>query len=117
MLPILVTHRKRGCHCKHQVEDVVVGSYVWFSEDQQSRLGKVLSVDSTSPRSIMVQLYAPQVNVVSLARAKFQSTRDQEGEPKVTRITMHQMQLRLQLLTTRGFLSTTDRRRLIKVLA
>ena len=101
----------------YQAEQLEVGGFVWFSENQQSRLDKILVVNVTSPRPVTVQTFVPQTNVVSLSRARFRAARHEEGgKPKVTRITMHQIQLRFQQLTTRGFLGAADRRRLDKLL-
>ena len=102
----------------HLAEELKLGSFVWFSEDQQPRLGKILAVEPSSPRPIIVEIYAPQANAVSLPKAKFAVARDQTtGEAKLTKITMHQVQLKFKALTARGFLTAGDRRRLTKCLS
>ena len=91
----------------------VVGSFVWYSHNQQPYLGQVVSVDPSVPRPIVVQRYRPQANAVSLPRASFQRAVDAEtGEPVLSHLTLPQVQLRFESLTTRGFLSAKDRRRL-----
>ena len=101
----------------YQAESLQVDSFVWFSEEQQPRLGQVVSVDVSSPRPITVRLYEPQANAVSIPRVRFVRVVNQDtGEPKVTQITMHQVVLSLQRLTVRGFLQATDRLRLQRCL-
>ena len=101
----------------YKAEELKVGTFVWFSEEQQPRLGEVVSVDASSPRPITVKLYEPQANAVSLPRARFVKAREADSDAtKVTQITMHQVVLRLQHLTVRGYLQAADRRRLQRCL-
>ena len=89
---------KNGYHqeleADYHAEQLEVGGFVWFSENQQPRLGKILAVDATSPRPVTVQMFVPQANAASLSRVRFRAARHEEGgKPKVTRITIHQIQL------------------------
>ena len=112
----LLTHHQE-LEADYQAEQLEVGGFVWFSENQQPRLDKILAVDVTAPRPVTVQMFVSQANAASLSRARFRAARHEEGgKPKVTRIMMHQIQLRFQQLTTRGFLGAADRRRLDKLL-
>ena len=95
-----------------------VGSFVWFSEDQSPRLGKVVSVERTSPRPVALQLYEPKRSPEGLHRASFRPMRETEsGEPKMTKITLLQIMLRVKQLSARGFLQASDRRKLLRCLA
>lgn len=90
-----------------------IGSFIWYSVKQQPRLGQVVSVDPTVPRPLVVEVFEPQSNSVSLPRAKFRRAQDVDtGNPKVDHITLHQVRMSFDKLTTRGFLSTKDRMRL-----
>ena len=99
-------------------EPPAVESFVWFSENQQPRLGRVLSVDRTAPRPVQVQLYEPQATGEGIQRSRFRPVREEEtGQMKVTRITLHQIMLKLEKLSARGYLLAADKRRLLKCLA
>ena len=96
-----------------QMSGPAIGSFVWYSEDQQPRLGQVVAVDRTSPRPITVQIFQPQANAVSLPRARFRLARETEsGEAKATNITRHQIMLQFRNLTARVYLSASDKRKL-----
>ena len=89
------------------------GSFIWYSVQQQPRLGRVVSVDPTVPRPVVVEVFVPQANAVSLPRAKFRLSQDEDtGKPKVDHITLHQIRLRFDQLTPRGFLRPSDRAKL-----
>ena len=75
-------------------------------------------MDPSVPRPIVVQLFRPQSNADSLSRARFRGALDdQTGEPILCHLTLHQIQLRFPMLTTRGFLPSKDRRRLLNHLS
>ena len=94
-----------------------VGSFVWFSENQAPKLGRVREVDPTNSRPVVLQRYAPQSNATRLHLARFQAEHAKEtGEPEVTRITPHQIIFKVKQLTTRGFLAAADRRKLASCL-
>lgn len=97
MSDIVVYHPLLDVHGDLDVPQV--DTYVWFSQNQQPFLGKVM-VDPTVTRPIVVQLYRPQVNAVSLPRARFQGAVDNDtGEPIVFHLTLPQIQLRFDSLT------------------
>ena len=90
-----------------------IGTYIWYSVKQQPRLGQVASVDPTVPRPLVIEVFAPQSNAVSLPRAKFRRSMDVDtGKPQVDHITLHQIRLSFDKLTPRGYLSPKDRTRL-----
>ena len=90
-----------------------VGSFVWFSEKQAPKLGRVLEVDPSNSRPVVLQRYSPQSNATRLHLARFQSEQAKAtGEPEVTRITLHQIIFKVKQLTDRGFLAAADRRKL-----
>lgn len=94
-----------------------VGSMVWFSQDQMPVLGKVLTVDPTTPRPVVVQVYEPQTNVQRIQMARFRPAADSEtGEPSLARLTLHQILINFQQLTSKGYLQQDDRRRLVRCL-
>ena len=94
-----------------------VGEYVWYAVKQQPRLGRVVAVDPTVPRPIVVEVYEPQANATSLPRARFRRAIDEDsGDPRVDHITLHQIQLCFPTLTSRGLLTSQDRKRLQKCL-
>ena len=76
MCDVLVYHPLLDSHGDLEVPEV--GSYVWYSHNQQPFLGQVISVDTTVPRPIVVQRFRPQANAVSLSRASFQRAVDTE---------------------------------------
>lgn len=93
------------------------GTFVWFVVRQHPRLGRVVSIDPTISRPIVVEVFEPQANAVSLPHAKFALTTDLEThEPKVNQITLHQVILRFENLTRQGYLTAADRRKLLKCL-
>ena len=94
------------------------GSFVWFAVNQQPRLGRVVSVDPTLSRPIVVEVFEPQANAVSLPRARFVLSQDPDTqEPRISNITLYQVILRFESLTQRGYLSAADRRKLQDCLA
>ena len=69
-----------------------VDSFVWFSEDQQPRLGKVLEVDPSVSRPITVHLYSPQAGAKDITRARFHPTTDPEtNQPMLKQLTVPQV--------------------------
>ena len=88
------------------------GSFVWFAEAQQPRLGRVESVDPTNPRPLTVLLFTPQANARNLSQARFAPARDEDDQHLLMSLTLHQVKLRFPRLTSRGYLSTSDRRKL-----
>ena len=94
-----------------------VGSMVWFSQEQMPVLGKVLSVDPSTPRPVVVQVCEPQTNVQRIQLARFRpSVGSEMGEPTLAKLTLHQILLRFKQLTSKGYLPIEDRRRLMKCL-
>ena len=90
---------------------------MWYAVSQQPRLGKVLSVDPTVPRPVVVEVFEPQANAVGIARARFVRALDPDASsPYVDQITLHQIRLQMQHLTPKGYLTTKDRKRLEKCL-
>lgn len=62
--------------------------------NQQSRLGKVISVDPTVPRPVVVEVYVPQAKGKSLPRARFVPAKDVDtGHSHLDQITLHQIRL------------------------
>ena len=94
-----------------------VGSFVWFAHKHQPCLGQVLSVDPTVSRPLMVKIFSPQASAVSLARAKYKAVFDDEGEPQVQQITVHQVRIRFKELSKRGFLPAKVRGQLRRCLS
>ena len=87
-----------------------VGQFVWYAVNQRPRLGQVMSVDPTVPRPVVVEVFEPQANAVSLPRARFRRSLDRDsGKPRVDHITLHQVKVRFEGLTPRGLLKGTDR--------
>lgn len=94
-----------------------IGHFVWYAVNQSPRLGKVVMVDPTVPRPVVVEVYEPRAKASSLPNARFRPAMDQEsGEPKVDKITLHQIKMSFSRLTPRGLLGTTDRNRLRRCL-
>ena len=99
------------------VQVPAVGSYVWYSDKQRPQLGRVCEVDPSSPRPIVVQLYAPHPGAPDLTRARYGLTADQEThEPILRRLSIPQILLRLPTLSPRGFLTSKDRARLTQLI-
>ena len=98
------------------IEVPEVGSFVWFAEGNQPRLGRVSTVDATLPRPLAVDLFEPRSGARSLARASFKLVRSADTDETVQRrITIQQVRLRFAHLTARGYLTTKDRVRLRKI--
>ena len=113
---VLAYHPLVDVHGDLEVPEV--DSFVWFNHMQQPALGQVVTVDPTVPRPIVVQLYRPQGNAKSIAHARFKRASDrQTGKPILHHLTLHQIQLQFPTLTTRGFLSTGDRARLLRLIS
>ena len=90
-----------------------VGTYVWYSHNQQPYLGQVVSIDPSVSRPVVVQRFRPQANAESLPRAKFQRAVDPDtGKAILSHLTLPQVQLQFDSLTARGYLSAKDRRKL-----
>ena len=90
-----------------------VDSFVWFSEDQLPRLGKVIEIDPSVSRPITVHLYSPHPGAPDIARARFQPALDQDtNQPILQQLTLAQVILRVPELTSRGFLPPADRKSL-----
>ena len=97
---------------------ISTGEFVWFAEGTQPRLGRVVSVDLSVPMPILVNYYVPRVGARDISRASFVLQMDEdEGGPRSTRLTIHQVQLRFPSLTARGFLRAQDRRRLLRCIS
>ena len=98
--------------------DVVVpevGSFVWFSEDQQPRLGRVKEIDPSVSRPVAVHLYSPQPGASDISRARFRPVTDPEtNQPLLRQLTIPQVILRFPKLSRTGFLTVRDRRELSK---
>ena len=95
-----------------------VGEFVWFAEGTQPRLGKVVSVDPSVPRPVLVNYYVPRTGARDISKAIFILQMDaEERRPCSTRLTVFQVRLRFPSLTARGFLSSRDRRRLLQCIS
>ena len=96
----------------------VEGSMVWFSQDQRPVLDKVVSVDPSSPRPVVLHVHVPQSPGKRLHLTRFEpSVNEPAGDPVLARITVHQILTEVQQLTGRGHLSSQDRRRLVNCLS
>ena len=105
-------------HTSGDLQTPALGQMVWFSQDQQPVLGKVVSVDPSSPRPIALHVYISVSPGKRLHLARFgPSVSVATEEPVLARITLHQILLEIQPLTSRGYLSSKDRRRLVKCLS
>ena len=90
-----------------------VDSYIWFSENQQPRLGRVKEVDPSVARPVTVQLYSPHPGAPDITRARFYPASDTESnQPLLKQLTIPQVILRVPSLTVRGYLSAADRKAL-----
>ena len=92
-----------------------VSSFVWFSEDQQPRLGQVKEIDPSVSRLVTSYLYSPQPGASDITRARFHPATDPDtGQPLLRQLTITQGILRVHSLTPRGHLSVKDRRILMR---
>ena len=103
-------------------EEVVmpeVDSFVWFTLDQRPCLAKVVAVDASLPRPLTVRLYEALGLRDDFVFDSFGPAVNPEAEegPMVKQIAVHEVIFRFDRLTTRGFMSATVRRRLLKVLS
>ena len=99
------------------IEVPKMGTYVWYSMDQQPRLGKVVSVDPTVSRPVVVEVQVPQAGASNIAKAKFIPAKDYDSEStRVERLTLHQILLSMDHLTPKGYLTGKDRDRLMACL-
>ena len=112
---LLCYHPYLDTECDIRVPEV--DSFVWYSDRQRPQLGRVCEVDPTSPRPVVVQLFAPHPGAADITRARFSLTTDrQTHEPILRRLTLPQIILRFSSLTARGHLSTKDRTRLARLI-
>ena len=89
------------------------GSFVWYSVQQQPRLGRVVSVDPTVSRPVVVEVYTPHGNTKQVYQSRFRREVDpSSGEAQVENITLHQIRLGFNKLSARGYLSPDDKARL-----
>ena len=92
-------------------------SLVWFSQDSQPRLGKVMEIDPTVSRPLTLHIYEPMKHSGGLHLARFRPCLEKDSQgPLVARITLHQVMLQLAGLTKTGCMQAADRLRLQKVL-
>ena len=90
-----------------------VGSFVWFSQDNLPRLGQVTSIDPTVSRPVVVQVYEPRKESGPVYSAKFRAACvPGTSDPKLARITLHQILLNFVSLSAKGFLMAADRQKL-----
>ena len=95
-----------------------VGTFVWFSQRNLPRLGQITAIDPTVSRPVSVQLYEPRSSDTAVHLARFRPARTEDtAEPAMAKITLHQILLRFNSLTTRGFLGTKERERLRKAMS
>ena len=88
-----------------------VGSFVWFSEAQQPRLGQVREIDPSVSRPVTIQMYSPHPGAQDITRARFLPALDPDTNlPLLKQLTMPQIIMRFPSLTKRGYLSTRDRK-------
>ena len=90
----------------------VIGDLVWFSHDNLPVMGKVLAVDTTLPRTIMVQLLTPTKGSTRVVDAVFTPTVDDQNQPVVMQLTVQQVVMTVSDLTPGGRLRAADKRRL-----
>ena len=92
---------------------------VWFTLDQLPCLGKVVSVDASSPRPLTVRLHEARGRNRDFVFDSFMPAVDpeSEGDPLVKQIAVHEVIMRFPELTVRGFMSAAVRRRLLKALS
>ena len=94
-----------------------VGTFAWFSQDNLPRLGQVTSIDPSVSRPVVVQIYEPRKDSVPIYSAKFRAAVvPGTAEPKLARITLHQILLKFENLSAKGFLAAADRKKLRRTL-
>ena len=88
----------------------ILGSFVWFSEDQRPRLGQVKEIDPSVSRPVTVHLYTPLPGASDITRARFQTALDPESkQPILKQLTMPQVILQVPRLSAQGYLLPKDR--------
>ena len=97
-------------------QDVVppkVGSYVWFSLDQQPRLGLVTAVDPTLPKPVTVRFLEPSTGARRLSLASFRLVPvEEDGVGSHEQIALAQIRLYFPALLPSGKLPLKTRREL-----
>ena len=89
------------------------GMFVWYSVRQQPRLGRVVSVDPTVSRPVVVEVYAPLRGNKQVYQSRFSRKMDpSSGEVQVENITLHQIWLSFDKLNSKGYLLPDDKARL-----
>ena len=93
-----------------------IGSFVWFSEQQQPRLGQVTGLDPTLPRPVTIRMFSPRRGASSLPLATFRPKppADDSGDEVGCYQQLHLSQIRSSFpaLTPSGKLPSKARRQL-----
>ena len=101
----------------NEVQPPAVGSYVWFSQDQQPRLGLVTAIDPTLPRPVTVRYLEPSAGARSLSLASFRPVQaDEDGVGSHTQLTLSQIQFGFAKLLSSGKLPLKARQQLDRAL-
>ena len=99
------------------LETPELNSMVWYSEQGRPAIGRVIHIDPTVARPLMVQRYREVGQSTFLHKARFEEVpADESGEPNVARITLHQVRMAMKSLTKTGRLIGSDQHRLRKLL-
>ena len=94
-----------------------VGSYVWFSDNQQPRLGLVTAVDPTLPRPVTVRYLEPARGARRLSLASFRLVpMVEDGVGCFTQLTLPQIRLSFDQLLPSGKLPLAIRSKLDKAM-
>ena len=62
-----------------------IGSFVWFSQNSKPRLGKVMSLDPSVSRPVVLQVYEPRKSAAPLPRARFRPAMHADSAEPATR--------------------------------
>ena len=101
----------------HDVSPPTVGQFVWFSMDQQPRLGKVVAVDPTLPRPVTVRLFEPSTGARKLSLAVFRPVPiEDDGVGGHVQLHLFQIRFGFEALLGTGKLPVVIRHKLDKSL-
>ena len=94
-----------------------IGTLVWYSETNKPALGRVVQIDPTVARPVVVHKMGQKGTETSLLKARFEDLYHEDPrEPLLAHITLHQIRMTMKSLTSGGRLRGSDQHKLRRLL-
>lgn len=101
---------------REELEAPDVGTLVWFSEKGRPALGRVVQVDPTVTRPLVVHKYRSIGNGTLMKQRFEEIPPGDSGEPNLAHITLYQVRMSVKSLTKGGRLRGVDQQLLNRLL-